>query len=208
MVSTSRRGIQNKFLTGVVIVVPIGMTVILLRMMFTWLDSWFAPLVFRLFDKRIPGLGIITTILLIFAVGLLVTNIVGKACVSFGEQMVAKIPLIRNVYSGAKQLMETLTTQQRQIFTQVVLLEYPQKGNYTLGFVTSDAPQEIQEKFSEPLLSVFVTKVPNPIMGFLLLVPKKDAIPMSISVEDGLTMIVSGGIIYPPEFIETLSRLS
>jgi uncharacterized membrane protein len=198
MLSTFRHTIRNKFIAGVVIVLPIGITLVLLQMMFTWLDGLFAPLALRLIDRHIPGLGIISTILIVFGVGLLVTNIVGRAFVSFGENLVAKIPLIRSVYSGAKQFLETLTAEQRRAFTQVVLIEYPKKGSYTVGFVTADTTGEIQEKISEPLLNVFVATTPNPTTGFLLLIPKKDASVLPISVEDGIKMVVSGGIIHPP----------
>jgi uncharacterized membrane protein len=195
--STFRHHIQNKFIAGVVIVVPLGITILLLRMMFRWLDGLFAPLALRLTDRPIPGLGIISTILIIFGVGLLVTNIVGRAFVTYGETLVAKIPFIRNVYSGAKQFLETLTLEQRRAFTQVVLIEYPKKESYTIGFVTGDTKGEIQEKFSEPFVNVFVATTPNPTTGFLLLVPKKDVTILSISVEEGMKMVVSGGIICP-----------
>lgn len=198
MLSRFRHKLRNKFIAGIAIVFPIGVTVVLLRMMFKWLDDLFAPLAFRLTDRPIPGLGIISTILIVFGVGLLVTNIIGRAFVSFGEYLVAKIPLIRNVYYGAKQFLETLTTEQRRTFTQVVLIEYPKQGSYTVGFVTAETTGEIQEKISEPLINVFVATTPNPTTGFLLLVPQKETIVLPISVEDGIKMVVSGGIVHPP----------
>jgi uncharacterized membrane protein len=203
MLSTIRHKIQNKFIAGLAIVFPIGITVALLVMMFTWLDGLFAPIARHFTDRPIPGLGIglgvISTFLIIFGVGLLVTNIVGRAFVSFGETLVAKIPFIRNVYSGAKQFLETLTIDQRNAFNQVVLIEYPKKGSYTIGFVISDTAGEIQENFTDPFINVFVATTPNPTTGFLLLIPKKDAKVLPISVEDGVKMVVSGGIIYPSE---------
>jgi uncharacterized membrane protein len=194
--STLRHYLQKTFLAGVVIVVPLGITILLLGMMFKWLDGWFAPIALRLTEKQIPGLGIISTILIIFGVGLLVTNILGRAFVTYGETIVAKIPFIRNVYSGAKQFLETLTLEKRQAFSQVVLIEYPKKGSYTIGFVTGEVTGEIQKHFAEPLINVFIAKSPNP-TGFLVLVPQKDAIVLPISIEDGMKIIVSGGIIYP-----------
>lgn len=185
--------------------VPIGITVVLLSMMFTWLDGFFAPLAFRLTKRQIPGLGIVSTILIIFGVGLLVTNIVGRAFVSFGETLVARIPFVRNVYSGAKRFLTTLTMEQRKAFTQVVLIEYPKQGSYTIGFVTGDTLGEIREKFTEDVVNVFVATTPNPTTGFLLLVPKKDARVLPISVEEGIKIVVSGGIIYPPSQ-ESLSQ--
>jgi uncharacterized membrane protein len=206
VLSTIRHKLQNKFIAGFAIVFPIGITVALLVMMFTWLDGLFAPIAHYFTDRPIPGLGIISTFLIIFGVGLLVTNIVGRAFVSFGETLVAKIPFIRNVYSGAKQFLETLTIDQRNAFNQVVLIEYPKKGSYTIGFVTSDTAGEIQENFTEPFINVFVATTPNPTTGFLLLLPKKDARILPISVEDGVKMVVSGGIIYPSEQQERLQE--
>lgn len=197
MLSKLRHSIRNFFITGVVIVVPVGVTIVLLRMMFIWLDGLFAPLAMRLTERQIPGLGIISSILIIFGVGLLVTNFVGRTFVAFGENLVDKIPFIRNVYSGAKQFLATLTQEQRQAFTQVVLVEYPKRGSYTLGFITTNTTGEIQEKFSEDLVNVFVATTPNPTTGFLLLVPKKDIKTLPISVEDGIKIVVSGGIITP-----------
>ncbi len=198
MLSGFRHHLQNKFIAGVVIVLPIGVTIILLQMMFRWLDGLFAPLALHITERPIPGLGIISSLLIIFGVGLLVTNIVGRAFVSFGEQLVAKIPFIRSVYSGAKQFLETLTAEQRRAFTQVVLIEYPKKGSYTIGFVTAETTGEIQEKIPEPLLNIFVATTPNPTTGFLLLVPQKEAIVLPITVEDGIKIVVSGGIVHPP----------
>jgi len=210
VLSTFRRKIQNKFIAGVVIVFPIGITVVLLGMMFKWLDSLFVPIARQLTDRQIPGLGIglgiISTVLIIFSIGILVTNIVGRAFVTFGETLVAKIPFIRNVYSGAKQFLETLTLEQRKAFTQVVMIEYPKKGSYTIGLVTTDTRGEIQENLLEPFVNVFVATTPNPTTGFLLIVPKKEAKVLPISVEDGIKMVVSGGIIHPPEQPESLQE--
>lgn len=140
-----------------------------------------------------------STVLIVFGVGLLVTNILGRAFVSFGEYLVAQIPFIRSVYYGAKQFIETLTAEQRQAFTQVVLIEYPKKGSYTIGFVTADTTGEIQKKIPYPLLNVFVVTTPNPTTGFLLLVPQEEVTVLPISIEDGIKMVVSGGIIHPQE---------
>ncbi len=197
MLSKLRHSIQNFFITGVVIVVPVGVTIVLLRMMFIWLDGLFAPLVIQLTGQQIPGMGIISSLLIIFGVGLLVTNFVGRAFVTFGENVVAQIPFVRNVYSGAKQFLATLTQEQRQAFTQVVLLEYPKRNSYALGFVTTETTGEIREKFSEDLVNVFVATTPNPTTGFLLLLPKKDVRLLPITVEEGIKIVVSGGIITP-----------
>lgn len=199
MFAQLRHSLQTKFIAGIAIVVPIGVTVALFVMTFRWLDELFAPLAFQLTDHRIPGLGIASTLLIIFGVGLLVTNMVGRAFVSFGEAIVAKIPFIRNIYAGVKQSLEILTIEERKPFTQVALVEYPKKQNYTIGFVTTPATGEIQGKFSEPMVNIFIPTLPNPTTGFLLLVPQSDITVLPMTVEDGLKVVISGGIIYPPE---------
>jgi uncharacterized membrane protein len=111
--------------------------------------------------------------------------------------VVDKIPFVRNVYSGAKQFLATLTQEQRQAFTQVVLVEYPKRGSYALGFVTTETTGEIREKFSEDLVNVFIATTPNPTTGFLLLIPRNEVKVLPISIEDGIKIVVSGGIITP-----------
>lgn len=197
MFSKVRYTIRNFFITGVAIVVPVGVTILALRMMFTWLDGLFAPLAMRLTDRDIPGLGIASSILIIFAVGLLVTNFIGQAFVALGESLVDKIPFVRNIYAGAKHFLATLTQEHRQAFTQVVMVEYPKRGSYALGFITADTTGEIREQFSEDLVNVFVATTPNPTTGFLVLVPRRDVTILPISVEDGIKIVVSGGIITP-----------
>ncbi len=194
-----RGSIQKKFIAGVVIVLPVGVTAVLLLMMFTWLDNLFAPIARRFYDTSVPGLGIISTLLIIFGAGLFVTNIFGRAVVALAENLVAKIPIVRNVYSGAKQLLETLTLQQQRAFREVVLIEFPRKGSYSIGFVTTDTSGEIQSKFKEPFVNVFVATTPNPTTGFLLLIPRRAAYVLPITIEDGIKMVVSGGIIHPPQ---------
>jgi len=196
--SALRLSLRNTFIAGLVITLPVGVTILILQTMFVWLDRFFAPVARRLTSMPIPGLGIVATLLIVFAVGMLVTNILGKAFVSFGESIVARIPLFRTVYYGAKQVLESMTAKERQAFKQVVLVEYPKRGSYTLGFVTGETSGEIQQKISEPLMNVFISTAPNPTTGFLLLVPKKELIVTAISIEDALKMMMSGGILTPP----------
>ena len=198
MLSSLKHLLRNTFIAGLVIVLPVGMTILLLKMMFTWFDGLFAPVARQITDTPIPGLGIISTVLIIFGIGLLVTNMLGRAFVSFGEYVLARIPFIGTIYHGAKQLIEVLTSEQRQTFTQVVSVEYPKPGSHALGFVTSEPSGEIQGKFAEPMLNVFIATAPNPTTGFLLIVPKSKAIILPISVEEAMKFVVSGGILQSP----------
>ncbi len=197
--SALKLSLRNTFIAGLVIALPIGLTIFILQTMFIWLDGLFAPVARRFTATPIPGLGIVSTVLIVFVVGMFVTNMLGRTFVAFGENIVARIPLLRTVYYGAKQFLQSMTVKERQAFKQVVMVEYPKRGSYTLGFVTGETAGEIQKNFSEPVLNVFVATTPNPTTGFLLLVPKKEVILMPISIEDAIKMVVSGGILAPPD---------
>ena len=197
--SALKLSLRNTFIAGLVITLPIGVTILILQAMFIWLDGLFAPVARRFTATPIPGLGIVSTVLIVFAIGLFATNILGRTFVSFGESIVARIPLFRTVYYGTKQVLQSMTAKERQAFKQVVMVEYPQRGSYTLGFITGETTGEIQKKFPEPLMNVFISTAPNPTTGFLLIVPKKDLIVTAISVEDAIKMVMSGGILSPPD---------
>jgi len=202
MFSGLRHKIRNIFLAGLLVILPISITFFLLQFLFTSVDNIFAPLIFKLFKIRIPGLGLTLTLLLIFLTGLFTTNIIGKKLVAVGETLLGKIPLVRKIYIAAKQVIEAIALPEKKAFSQVVLIEFPRKGVYSLGFVTGSSAQEIQAVTEASLMNVFVPTTPNPTSGFLMMVPKEDLTPLSLSVEDGVKLIVSGGIISPPNLLK------
>lgn len=146
---------------------------------------------------RIPGAGIVMTVVFIFLVGLLATNIFGKKLVTLGEAMVDKIPIVRSVYTGTKQVITTLIDSNAKSFSQCVLVEFPRKGVYVLGFITSEAKGEIQLKTMERVVNVFVPTTPNPTSGFLIFVPRQDLVELEMPVDDGIKLVISGGIVTP-----------
>jgi len=199
--------IRNIFLAGILTIVPIAVTFLVLNFILTKTESVFQPLVIRIIDlipflkgriTYIPGLGIVLTMIVIFLVGLLVTNIIGQKMVNLGERILEKIPIVRGVYSSSKQFMQAISLTSRDGFRKVILVEYPRKGLWVIGFVTCENRGETQLLTNEDVVNVFIPTTPNPTSGFLLLVPKKDIIPLSMTVEEGLKLVVSGGIVTPP----------
>jgi uncharacterized membrane protein len=148
---------------------------------------------------HIPGLGLILTIVLVFVVGLLTRNFVGRKMVHLGERIVDRIPIARIIYIGVKQLLEALFVQKTKAFDKAALIEYPRRGVYAIGFITGESKGEVQNMTPKNMINVFVPTTPNPTSGFYILIPDNELIVLSMSVEDAFKLIVSGGIISPAE---------
>ena len=207
MLSNFRYKLRNLFIAGLLIVLPISITLFILTFLFKKLDNLLSPPFVKLLilfglplkeGQFIPGFGFVATILTILLTGLITKNIIGRKFFNLGEFFVKKIPVARSIYSGAKQIIETVTKSQTETFSKVVMIEYPRKGLLSLGFVTCAAKGEIQEVTDESVVNVFVPTTPNPTSGVLVFVSKKDIIPLSMTVEEGIKLVVSGGIVTPP----------
>ena len=210
MFSKLRSRLRNIFIAGILVTLPITITIYILVFLFRWVDNLFSPLIFRILqipqipafawlsEHNIPGLGVVVTVVLIFLIGLFTKNIVGRRLVSSSEELVARIPVARTIYSGAKQVLEAVTSPGSKAFKQVVMIEYPRRGVYTLGFLTKEGGGEIEAKTHEEVVHVFIPTTTNPTSGYLLLVPIKDIVRLEMSVEDAVKLIVSGGILVPP----------
>lgn len=192
--------LRTYFLTGLLVVVPIGISAWFLHLIINWTDNKLTLLPPVLHPNTylpfpVPGLGLIITLISIFVIGLVTTNFIGKAFISLGERVVDKIPLIRGVYVLVKQVMETIFSQDKEGFKRVVLIEYPRKGLYSIAFVTGVARGEVQAKTSDTLVNVFVPTTPNPTSGFLIMVPEEDTIAMEMDVEAAFKLVISGGMV-------------
>jgi uncharacterized membrane protein len=150
---------------------------------------------------HIPGLGLIFVVILVFAVGLLARNIVGRKIVHLGENIVERIPLVRILYAGLKQLLETIFLQKTDAFKRVALVEYPRRGTYVIGFITGESKGEVQDKTDKNMINVFIPTTPNPTSGFYMLVPDDELVVLNMNVEDAFKLIISGGIVSPPKKI-------
>jgi len=207
LLSNFRYKLRNLFIAGLLVVLPISITLFVLTFLLKKLDNLLSPAFVKLLilfglpleeGQFIPGLGFVATILTILFSGLITKNIIGRKFFNLGEIIVEKIPVARSIYSGLKQIIETVTKSQTETFSKVVMIEYPRKGLLSLGFVTCAAKGEIQEITDESVINVFVPTTPNPTSGVLVFVSKKDIIPLSMTVEDGIKLVVSGGILTPP----------
>ncbi len=192
--------IKRYFLAGLVLWLPIWATFVVLRFLFNILDSTFALLPEQyqpdhIFGRHIPGLGLIFTLLILFLTGVLMTNFIGHRLVALWDRLLAKIPLIRSIHSAVKQVLHAFVQPKGESFKKVLLVEFPRKGSWGIGFQTSSNFQGTPHE--EETVTVFIPTSPNPTSGFLLVVPRSETIQLDISVEEAFKVIVSLGVVMP-----------
>jgi uncharacterized membrane protein len=190
--------IKKYFLSGVLVVVPIILTYLVLRLLFNAVDSILQPVINHFFGISIPGLGIIATILLVFAVGLVTRNLLGSQLVELWDGIMEKMPVIRPIYSASKQLLEAMTSTSAGSFKEVVLIEHPRKGLYALGFVAQRTTMPFGGA-SRDMVTVFIPSTPTPMSGTVVIVPIDDITWLDMTVEAGLSYVVSGGVAVPKD---------
>lgn len=190
-------------LSGVLVTSPIALTLYIVWYVITAIDNTVKSLIppqSHLFDYiplGIPGLGIILAFVFFTVVGAFATGVLGRLLIRIGENFLNRMPVVRNLYAAVKQIFEAIFHREKTSFREVVLVEYPRKGIWSLGFVTGLTKGEVQQDTTDEVLNVFIPTTPNPTSGFLLFVPKRDIQVLSMSVEDGIKMVVSAGIITP-----------
>ena len=197
--------LRNYFLTGLIIVGPVGITVYVLWWFVTLVDTWVKPwLPVRYLPETylpftVPGVGLIFSITALMIIGALTANLFGRTLVSYGEMMLDRMPVVRNVYRALKQIFETVLSQSSSSFQKVGIIEYPRKGLYAIIFVSTTTSGEIDHKVreGETLLSIFLPTTPNPTSGFLLFVPEEDVIILDMSVEEAAKLVISAGLVVP-----------
>lgn len=207
--------IRNIFVAGFLVILPIFITISLLVFIFNIFEKILAKPVSLMLHLmglswlngyHIPGLlGLCCLVVVSFFLGLVVANVIGKKFIAMGEKILRKVPLVWNIYYASKQLMEsTVSMSNRKSLQQVVLVEYPRLGMYAIGFVTSDARGEIHDITQKDVLNVFIPTTPNPTSGMLIMVSREQITPLSMSIEDGIKLIVSGGMVVPhhPEHLK------
>ncbi len=204
--SRLRVRLRNYFLTGVIAAAPIGITIYLTWAFVNWVDSRVKPLIPSVYNPdnylpfSVPGVGLLFAILILTLLGFLTANLVGRTAVSYGENLVERTPLVRNLYRALKQLFQTVLSQSSRSFDKVVLVEYPQKGVWRVGFVATRAKGEVAERLSaEEPLAVFIPNTPNVTAGFLVFVPRRAAVVLDMSVEEAAKMIISAGLVVPTD---------
>ncbi len=194
--------LRRYLVAGLLIWVPLGITFLVLKVLIGFMDRSLVllPEAYRpenLFGFHVPGLGIILTFAMLLVTGLLVTNLMGRKILGGWESLLARIPLIRSVYSGAKQVAETMFSEGGQSFKKVLLIPYPREGVWSLAFQTATEVGEVQAKTSREVICAFVPTTPNPTSGFIVMVPVKDVIELEMSVDAALRMIISLGVVVP-----------
>lgn len=197
--------LRGYFLAGILVTAPITITAYLTWVFLTFMDTQVAkmlpqPWYEALYGKTtIPGVGLVIALVFFIVVGWFARNFLGRMMIRLSEYVVDRMPVIRTLYGTLKQIFETIMASQSNAFREVVMLEYPRKGCWSIGFVTGRTEGEVQSVTKKETINVFVPTTPNPTSGFLLFVPKDDLIYLDMSVEEGVKLVVSAGIITPPE---------
>ena len=201
--------IRSWFFTGILVMTPLILTIYVVWAFITFVDNLVVPLVpieYRpsyYLPFSIPGLGLIIVFLFTTVVGILATGLFGRTLIRLWENILNRMPVVRSVYSAIKQILETVMATQSDAFRQAVLVEYPRKDIWAIGFVTGSTKGEVSENVNKKMVNVFMPTTPNPTSGFLLFFPEKDLIFLEMSVEDALKLVVSGGMVVPKRKIKS-----
>lgn len=202
--------IRAYFLTGVLVSAPLAITFGLAWWFIEFVDSKVIPLIPAHYnpesylpigyeDYGIPGFGLLVIIVFITLVGWFTTNFAGRALIKLYERILGRIPAVRSIYSAVKQILETVLANQSNAFRQAVLLEYPRRGMWAIGFITGKTTGEVQNLTEDKVINIFLPTTPNPTSGFLLFVPRRDVVILDMTVEEAIKMVMSGGIVTPPD---------
>lgn len=197
--------LRSSFFTGIVVIAPVGLTIWLLWTVMGWVDSVVLPLVPHTITPEqyiginLRGVGLIFFFLFTIVIGWIAKGIIGRSLIGFAENLVQRMPVVRTIYSGIKQISETVFAQSERSFEKACLIQYPRRGIWAIGFISTTAKGEVSERTETTgaLMSVFLPTTPNPTSGFLLFVPKEDVIELEMSVEDAAKLVISAGLVYP-----------
>ena len=208
-VAAKKRGVMSRlrayFLAGVLVTAPLGLTGLLSWWFIDFVDEKITPLIPDRYNPEtylpfgIPGLGLLVLLIAVTLIGALTAGLIGRWLLQTGERALNRMPVVRSIYSAIKQIFETVLAQQSNAFREAVLVEYPRRGIWAIGFITGTTKGEVQNLTEEETVNIFLPTTPNPTSGFLLFVPKSDVVPLGMSVEEAVKMVISGGIVTPPD---------
>ena len=200
--------VRNYFLTGIIVTAPIAITFAVAMWVINWIDSKVVPLIPSSYNPQeilqqhtgfhIPGIGLLVVFIGLTRIGFLAAGLLGRFVVRVGENLLNRMPIIRSVYGALKQIFETVLRSSSRSFREVALIEYPRRGIWDIGFITTKTTGAVRSEIKEEVVNVFLPTTPNPTSGFWLFVPRKDLIILDMSVEEAIKMIVSAGIVTPP----------
>jgi len=199
------RNLRTSFLAGILVTAPISITFYLAWLIIDWIDGKVTPMIPLKYNPEtylpftIPGLGLVVAFIVLTIIGGLAKGFIGRWWTKTSERILARMPVIRSVYGAVKQIFETILQQQSNAFRQVVLFEYPRRGSWAIGFITGNTMGEVQNITQDDVVNVFLPTTPNPTSGYLLFIPLKELVILEMTVEEGIKMVVSGGIVTPPD---------
>ncbi len=208
MIKNIFRHLRTKIFAGILVILPLGITFLVLKFVFNTLDNILGPLMPKvpvyLFNRNflLPGLGIIGFFLLLYLIGVIATNVLGHKLVGWTDRLFTNIPVVKNIYLSSKQLTDAFSTTRKGSFRQAVFVEFPQEGNFVLGFVTN----ELTDLEQQVKVTVFVPTAFVPPQGFLLFLPKEKILPSRLTIEEAIKAIMSAGIVTPHHLSVPLSR--
>ena len=209
IVGTQKKGLMVRlrayFMAGILITAPISITIYLAWLFITYVDGKVTPLIPAKYNPEtylpygIPGLGVVVVVLGLTLIGALTAGFMGRFFQRIWDRTMDNVPVLRGVYKALKQILETVLAQQSNAFREAVLVEYPRRGMWVIAFITGKTEGEVQSITEQEVINLFVPTTPNPTSGFLIFVPKEDIVKLSMSVEEALKMVISGGIVTPPD---------
>jgi len=197
--------LRGYFIAGILITAPISITFYLGWLFVTYVDGKVTPLIPVKYNPEtylpygVPGLGVVLLVVALILIGAFTAGFMGRFFQRVWDRVVGNVPVLRGVYKALKQILETVLAQQSNAFREAVLVEYPRRGMWVIAFITGRTQGEVQSLTEEEVINLFVPTTPNPTSGFLIFVPKHDMVRLSMSVEDALKMVISGGIVTPPD---------
>lgn len=197
--------LRTYFLAGILITAPISITFYLAWLFIDFVDDKITPLVPEAYNPNsylpfaVPGLGLVIVLVSLTLIGALTAGFVGRGITKVYDRLLNRMPVIRGLYKALKQILETVLAQQSNAFREAVLVEYPRRGLWAVAFITGTTEGEVQHLTEEECINIFLPTTPNPTSGFLLFVPKTDLVPLTMSVEEAIKMVISGGIVTPPD---------
>jgi len=194
--------LRHYLVTGLIVWLPIIVTLLVFRFVIELLDQTISLLPNsyqpeQLIGYRLPGIGVVLTLVVLLLTGLFATNFFGQRLVRWGEAILTRIPLVRSIYNAAKQVIEAVFSTNSQAFRKVLLVEYPRKGMWSIAFLTNQANPDIQTKAGMEMVTIFIPTTPNPTSGFLMAIPKTDALELDMSIEEALKLVISLGVMQP-----------
>ncbi len=218
-IAPPRRGLfarlRANFLTGLVVIAPVGLTIWLIWSVVGWIDGFVLPLVPMRYQPdrmlqdllgldpsvqiNVRGIGVVIFLIFTVVVGWIAKGLIGRSLISFAEGLVERTPVVRSIYSGIKQISETVFAQSERSFEKACVIEYPRKGIWAIGFISTNTKGEIAKRAHDgrPMLSIFLPTTPNPTSGFLLFVPEEDVTVLDMTVEEAAKLVISAGLVYP-----------